>query len=126
MNLLANQHSLCIFDNFKAQLTAGVLELLKSNQVETVFIPPNTTNQLQPLDLSVNKPAKDYLKFEKWYALQVCNQGTTVPIKFPLSTMKPLGAQWIKDLYLYMSEHPDIARNGFKAAGIADIVSLSS
>ena len=126
MNLLANQHSLCIFDNFKAQLTAEVLELLKSNQVETVFVPPNTTDQLQPLDLSVNKPAKDYLrkKFEEWYALQVYNQGTTVPIKFPLSTMKPLGAQWIKDLYLYMSEHPEIARNGFKAAGIADIVSL--
>ena len=126
MNLPANQHSLCIFDNFKAQLTAGVLGLLKSNKVETVFVPPNTTDQLQPLDLSVNKPAKDFLrkKFEEWYALQVYNQGTTVPIKFPLSTMKPLGAQWIKDLYLYMLEHPDIARNGFKAAGIADIVSL--
>ena len=26
--------------------------------------------------------------------------------------------------YLYMLEHPDIACNGFKAAGIADIVSL--
>ena len=37
--------------------------------------------------------------------------------------MKPLGAQWIKELYSYMLEHPDIARNGFKAAGIADVVS---
>ena len=125
MNLPANQSSLCIFDNFKAQLTAEVLELLKSNHVETVFVPPNCTDQLQPLDLSVNKPAKDFLrkKFEQWYALQVYNQGTAVPIKFPLRIMKPLGAQWIKELYPYMLEHPDIARNGFKAAGIADVVS---
>ena len=125
MNLPANQSSLCIFDNFKAQLTAEVLELLKSNHVETVFVPPNSTDQLQPLDLSVNKPAKDFLrkKFEQWYALQVYNQGTAVPIKFPLRIMKPLGAQWIKELYSYMLEHPDIARNGFKAAGIADVVS---
>ena len=57
-NLPANQHALCIFDNFKAQLTAEVLHLLKSNQVETVFIPANCTDQLQPLDFSVNKPAK--------------------------------------------------------------------
>lgn len=89
----ANQNSLCIFDTFKAQLTTEVLELLKGNHVETVFIPPNCTNQLQPLDFSVNKPAKDFLrkKFEEWYALQVYNQGTAVPIKFPLNTMKPLG-----------------------------------
>lgn len=124
MNLPANQNSLCIFDNFKAQVTAEVLELLKSNYVETVFVPANCTDQLQPLDLSVNKPAKDFLrkKFEEWYAVQVYNQGTAVPIKFPLSTMKPLGAQWIKELYSYMLEHPEIAHNGFKAAGIADIV----
>ena len=62
MNLPANQHSLCIFDNFKAQLTAGVIGLLKSNKVETLFVPPNTTDQLQPLDLSVNKLAKDFLR----------------------------------------------------------------
>ena len=70
MNLPANQSSMCIFDNFKAQLTAQVLELLKSNHVETVFVPPNCTDQLQPFDLSVNKPAKDFLrkKFEEWYA----------------------------------------------------------
>ena len=61
-------------------------------------------------------------KFEQWYAEQVYNQGTAVPIKFPLSAMKPLGAQWIKELHSYMLEHPDIVHNGFKAAGITNIV----
>ena len=62
MNLPANQSSLCIFDNFKAQLTAQVLELLKSNHGETVFVPPSCIDQLQPLDLSANKSAKDFYK----------------------------------------------------------------
>ena len=32
-------------------------------------MPANTTDQLQPLDISVNKPAKEFLKrkFEQWY-----------------------------------------------------------
>ena len=43
---------------------------------------------------------------------------TTKGLQFPLSTMKPLGAQWIKELYPYVTEHPDIAHSGFKVAGI--------
>jgi len=41
-------------------------------------MPPaaNTTDLLQPMDLSVNKPAKDFLKrhFEDWYSQQVTKQ----------------------------------------------------
>ena len=118
----ANLSSLYIFDNFKVQLAAQVLELLKNNHVETVFVPSNCTDQLQPFNLSVNKPTKDFLRKNLKNGM-VYNQGTAVPIKFPLSTMKPLGAQWIKELYSYMIEHSDIAHNGFKAAGIPDIVS---
>ena len=62
MNLPVNQSLLCIFDNFKAQLTAQVLELQRNNHVETIFVLPNCTDQLQPLDLSINKPAKDFLR----------------------------------------------------------------
>jgi len=46
--------------------------------------------------------------------------GGTAPIKFPLSVMKPVNAQWIKDLYKYISDHPDIM--DFKAAGTTDVV----
>ena len=57
-----DQRALCIFDNFKAQLTSDVLQLLKDSFIDTIFVPGNCTDQLQPWDLSVNKPAKDFLK----------------------------------------------------------------
>jgi len=46
------QRALCIFDNFKAQLTTEILNLLEDNHIDAVFIPANCTDCLQPLDLT--------------------------------------------------------------------------
>lgn len=35
-----------------------------------------------------------------------------------LSIVKPLGAQWMIALYDYFKSKPEIAKNGFKEAGI--------
>lgn len=43
------------FDNFKAQCTDRVLQLLEDNNIDTVFVPANCTGELQPMDLSMNK-----------------------------------------------------------------------
>ena len=51
----------CIFDNFKAQCTDKILQLLEDLNIDTVFVPTNCSGELQPLDLSVNKPVKDFL-----------------------------------------------------------------
>jgi len=45
-------------NNFKAQYTLSFLSLLDANNISVVMIPPNCTDRLQPLDLSVNKTAK--------------------------------------------------------------------
>ena len=39
-------------------------------------IPSNCTDVLQPLDLSINKPAKDFMrtKFQEWYGNIICKQ----------------------------------------------------
>ena len=57
------QCAICIFVNFKAQLTDEVLKLLEDNNVDVVCVPTNCTDCLQPLDLSVNKPVKDFVVF---------------------------------------------------------------
>ena len=65
-----------IIDNFKGQITSSVTNLLELNNIHVCLLRPNTTDLLQPMDLSVNKPAKDFLKrrFGDWYTQQVTEQ----------------------------------------------------
>ena len=94
--------------------------MLDDNHIYVVLIPPNCTDRLQPLDLSVNKPAKDFLrnKFQTWYAQRVCSQfqgkSEKAPVDTRLSVVKPLGAQWMVALYNNFKGRPEIISNGFK------------
>ena len=62
LKLKSDQHALCIFDSVKCQLTDDVLQLLERSNIDTAFVPVNCTDRLQSLDLSVNKPTKDFLR----------------------------------------------------------------
>ena len=115
--------ALAIFDEFKGQTTDAIFNLLTTNNVYYVIVPPNCTDKLQPLDVSVNKPAKDFLRhlFQMWYAEQICSQENSdqlKPVDLKLRVMKPLGARWLIQLYDHMKSHPEIIVNGFKASGI--------
>ena len=57
-----------IMDNFKDQVTPAMTELLERHHIHSCFIPTNTTDRLQPMDVAVNKPAKAFLKeqFQNW------------------------------------------------------------
>ena len=77
--------ALVIIDNFKGQTTQAVIDLLELNDILVCLLPPNNTDALQPIDLSVNKPVKQFLQncFEQWYAEQIMeqleeNEGTEV------------------------------------------------
>ena len=113
-----------IFDNFKGQCTSELLPLFDDNNINVILIPPNCSDRLQPLGLSVNKAAKEFLcrKFHEWYAKQVCLQleqnAKHSSVDICLSIVKPPGAQWMVELYAYLKGKPDIIRNGFKEAGL--------
>ena len=131
LKLSSDQPALLIFDNFKAQCTSSLLSLLDSHNVNVVLVPPNCTDRLQPLDLSVNKAAKDFLrrKFREWYAKQVCvqlNGAQNIPVDLRLSILKPLGAKWIESLHKYILDNPSIVINGFKAARILEATATCS
>jgi len=104
--------------------------LLKDSNIDVVFVPPNCTDMLQLLDLSVNKSAKDYLKsrFQQWYSDQIFEQHndrtSLQPVKFPMQVMKLLGAQWMIDFYSYMQSNPDIVCSGFRVAGITEVSNI--
>ena len=121
--------ALVIMNNFKAQITSSVMNLLEANNIHTCLLPSNTTDPLQPMDLSVNKPAKDFLKrcFEDWHSQQATNQleGKDIestdlqPISLSLPVLKELGAKWLVERAEYFTANPHISVNGFTRAGIA-------
>lgn len=60
LQLPNEQSALLIFDNFKAQCTSSILTLLDRHNIDIALILANCTDRLQPLDLSINKAAKDF------------------------------------------------------------------
>jgi len=116
--------ALVLFDNFNGQCTEEILTLLDNNNINAIIIPANCTDKLQPLDLTVNKPVKDFLRreFRDWYAKQVWSQldeDRIELIDLRLTTIKPLGAQWMTNAFDYIKSKPDIIKNGFSSAGIS-------
>lgn len=65
--------ALAIFDVFKGQVTDDVFAILRENNIHVVKVPANCTDRLQPMDLSVNKSVKEFLrhKFQAWYSSEV-------------------------------------------------------
>ena len=125
---LPNSKTLLLWDVFRAHRTEPVLEKLKMENIEVVFIPPNCTSELQPLDLSLNKPLKDHLKtkFTQWYSDQVCAQLASgraieaVKVDMSMSVIKPISANWIVFAYDCIRYVPDIICSGFCKAGVVD------
>ena len=70
------QPSLVIYDTFQGQCTKTILTMLKENNVHIIIVLANCTDRLQPLDLSVNKAAKEFLRkqFTEQYSDQICQQ----------------------------------------------------
>ena len=129
LNGKRNQTAMVIFDVFKGQTTAAVYNLLEENDIVYVTIPNGCTDKLQPLDVSVNKSAKSYLrdKFSTWYAEQVNlqlsggKQASEVQVDMRLSVVKELSAKWL-GLYDRLRASDEIIVNGFKEAGIKEAI----
>ena len=131
-----NQTALLTMDVFRGQITDDVTSLLTEHNVHVVLVPNNMTHLFQPLDLTVNKHCKSFLKrlFSKWYSQQIENQLSIgkkieeVDIKFTLTTIKPLHAQWLVEFYNEMTSESGstVIVNGWKASGIYDGLKMGS
>ena len=121
-----------IFHVFKGQCTESMIATLEENSIEHVLIPANYADCLQPLDLSVYKSAKEFLRgcFQEWYSSQISKQldesTEFEPVDLRLSVMKPLGDRWTVEIYDYFRSNPSIIINGYKEAGILSVLGLGS
>ena len=65
LKLAPDHRAVVIFDAFNGQCTENFLKLLESNHINVVLVPANCTDRLQPLDLSINKPAKNFSTWKR-------------------------------------------------------------
>lgn len=131
LKLEALYPAMAIFDGFKGQTTSDIRALLNSHNIVAMQLPPNCTDKLQPLDISINKPMKDHMKakFQQWYANEVRKQLETISVKqvkvdVGLSVVKGPSANWIISGWQALEHRPDVAINGFKKSGIFDMINV--
>ena len=112
---------LLICDVFKAQWTDPVKEKVRGSYGKMVPVPNNWTSYFQPLDISVNKPCKDFMRNEAqtWYSekikeqLDAGKQSHEVKVEVKISLIKPLHAKWVTKFYDYIRSKPEIVRKGW-------------
>ena len=111
-----------IKDNFNGQVTDAVTKLLDSHRVHTCLVPPNTNDRLQPMEISVNRPAKAWLK-RLWYSDQITEQlklandmetANLEPVNLSMARVKEISADWIVhmvDSLDYINQNPQFTVN---------------
>ena len=104
-------------------------DLLEKHNIQAVLVPACCTDRLQPLDISVNKAAKSFLRseFQQWYSNEITQQLNSMtcedeiePVDLSSAKMKCIRAQWLVRLFEYLSDSPSIIVNGFLAAQSID------
>jgi hypothetical protein len=90
-----SQRALLIWDNCKPHTRSCVKEALSSFSIHAEFLPPNTTADLQPMDLCVNGPLKHNIRthrasslFDYFQHFQLA-QGLAIANNTPKPTFNP-------------------------------------
>ena len=104
-----SRNSLLLWDALKVQSTPKVMDTLSSYNIESVMVPKNMTHLLQPLDLTTNGYFKKYEKraFSEYFTSCIMKalthdpdqDITTIKVGPCLSTLKPLHAKLMTDMY---------------------------
>ena len=133
-NLPDEQKCLMVWDAFRAQECAAVLNKLEELNIVTVQVPKNLTHLLQPLDLTTNLIFKRLEKesFSQYFTDNITKALSIDPnrdvasinVDLKLSTLKPLHAKCMNRIYRYLlsPRGQKIISNGWKASGITEAV----
>ena len=111
LGLGETQKALIVWDVFKGQMTATVIQKLSLCNIQLVAVPANMTHFFQPLDLTVTGSAKKFMKnrFVVYYSTSVKQQLDDrkqledVEVDFRLTVIKPLHARWLVDMFNFLT-----------------------
>ena len=127
LKLAETQKAVIVWDVFKGQMTEAVKQKLSSHNIELIAMPANMTHFFQPLDLTVNGSAKNYMRkqFIVYYSSSVKQQLDSgkqlenIDVDFRLTVIKPLHAQWLVDMFNFFTSQKgaEIIIKGWKKAG---------
>ena len=103
-----------------------MLAKLKEKNIDVVFVPASCTDMLQPLDLAINKPFKDYMKaeFNTYYSNEVSTalgKGvhlTQISIDLHSSVIKPKPAGWMVNAFQKLAGQTTLIQSAWSMAGI--------
>lgn len=102
--------SILVLDSFRGHITKNVKELLKKHNVVPAVIPGGCTSLLQPLDVSVNKPIKDYSK-QLWCDYMEANPMAKTATKQQM-------VDWVVEAISHIQKN--IVAKSFKVTGISN------
>ena len=114
---------------FRGQKTGKVSKKLVSLNIAIV---PAVTHFFQPLNLTVNREAKRFIKdkFTTWYSDEVKQQiesggdCTDINVDLRLTVLKPLHTVWLVDLYNHLSSPVSVGHiaKRLEKAGISGLL----
>ena len=115
---LLKPRSLLVWDMFRAHCCDSVKEKLKEYRTRQAVIPGGCTSVLQPLDVSINKPFKTYLR-KLWNTWMVSGEKEfTKSGAMKRPGLSLVDMQWVKEAWESISD--DIIIRSFKKCGISN------
>ena len=128
-----DQKALLILDTFAAHCTDELKEAMDEANIVYVYVPPGTTDFLQPLDAagSVNYCFKKRVKARYNEHLSslvyraMDEEGNLPPGWAPdmrMSVIKPLHADWIQESWLELKAEKHLIKIGWEKTGIQDAI----
>lgn len=118
------ERSLLVMDSFRAHITDGVKKSLRKANVETAIIPGGCTSVLQPLDVSINKPFKCWLRTE-WTkyiqeeSLRVEKEQTAGNLAKIRPPSKQMVVDWVGSAVEKLKTRREMVQRSFVTTGIA-------
>lgn len=109
--------SLLVWDQFRSHLTKVTKYRVGKLETKLAVIPGGLTYQLQPLDVSINKPFKDHMREEwkKWMLLPGHDLTPTGRMKRPSISHV---CTWVKNAWNEIT--PELIIRSFKKCGISN------